>query len=722
MKTIKLLFAFTLLSSAFPLFTDLPAWVAVEITWDESPGDRRTLRGQLEFSSLPVQRLEGGNFGMANLVPLQAGDIVIEPASRDAREGQRVFVLNDYQGHHPFTWTVDAIPVRPREEGMRGVGIGEGFDTPAMQIDLLAEDADPDPAETSPPPLRLVPEQAAEVAEISVARQLHAIRFLPRADGGYTRQMYRGRFVNYSRAATGDNGTVQPLAATFFGGEGEGHFSHGGFFKDGRVFAAGQTHAWSREDLGDRKRVLGRDNPLANFPPVISTDSRGRETTRRPASTPFLLVYSPDLSRIDQALRLPWGAGTLSSVWAGPENELYLAIRGGEGSVDLFHEPSTRVVENPGAVAHARERAAARGTAPVFPPDTHLFRLSPDLSRVEWVTRFQHAGLQVAPQPDGRLLVKRGHQIFFVNMATGEPTEGPLVESGHGHSGLVVDPRDGSFYVGGEYHSHTGLEPWRCPYLRKWNPDGSFAWSAYDWTGPVVGVEFLRLVSDSAVTGVHASNTGKLLLSGWSDGGNSVFTRQPYDLRKPARVGGTASSIWGAGVLSVAYLIQMNADTMEVDGVTRFLSYLPGSDTPNSISIRSFHQLDSGDVAVLGGSAFGLIETHDAWFNPWWIQYQTNQHAQARGGPFLAVYREGLQEFRLSTLLPGFHRGNFASQGNRLLVFGSARERNNAYGDTTPALLKNAEQDETHADLGAYLLLIDTTAEPNPPQIPERTW
>ena len=543
------------------------------------------------------------------------------------------------------------------------------------------------------------------------------------ADDGFRRQAYSGRFVQYSRAATGDQGRVQPIAATFLGGEGDEHFSKGGFFPDGRIFAAGMFHDLSFL-TNVSPRLIGRDTNAADFPPVHGTDRRGREQISYPASTPVIFIFSENLSTLREVIRLPWAAGQLVDVQAGNDGALYVAVRARDAFESLAGQiGEVTVVQNPGQVAHARERAQARAEEVRLPEDALLFRMSPNLREVDWAVRFEHAGIGFTRLQSDRLVVQRGRDVFFVEGETGAVQPGPNVDHGRSHSGMVVDPRDGSFFFGGEYHSNTGLEPWRCPFLRKFDPEGTPAWSAYDWTGPIVGVEFFRLVSDSAVNDVIADSSGRLLLRGWSDGGNSVFTRQPYDLRKPARVGGTASSIWGANVLSVAYLIQMDADSMEVSGVTRFLSYLPTSNKPNSISLRSFHQMENGQVAIFGGSAFGLIETQDAWFDPWYVQYRTNRHALARGGPFFALYAEGLQTLRLSTILPGVRRVDFAGQGDKLLLFGAAGPQNDSYGDETPTLTLNAVQ----ADFGggrqdAYLLLVDTAGEPNPPQILERTW
>ena len=133
--------------------------------------------------------------------------------------------------------------------------------------------------------------------------------------------------------------------------------------------------------------------------------------------------------------------------------------------------------------------------------------------------------------------------------------------------------------------------------------------------------------------------------------------------------------------------------------------------------------LESGGVAITGGSAFGLIETHDAWVTPWFVEHQTNRHAVGRGGGFLTVFEKGLQRLRLSTIVPGIHRSALASQGNKLLLFGSATSEHTAYNDGSPTIVLDAVQ-PVHGGgrLDAYLMLIDTDAPPIPTVLPERTW
>jgi hypothetical protein len=263
----------------------------------------------------------------------------------------------------------------------------------------------------------------------------------------------------------------------------------------------------------------------------------------------------------------------------------------------------------------------------------------------------------------------------------------------------------------------------RNPWLHKLKPNGDFDWTAYNWTGPIVGVQPLRLVSESAVRDMRVGADGSILIKGWSDGGNSVFGRQPYDLRKRVPHSGFASSTWGARVLSVTHFVRIDGDTQEAYGHTNIMTYLALDDEPNSLNVDDFDSTASGHFVFTGGSASGLIETHDAWVKSWWVDYQTNPYAQARGGTYFAVYHGDMSKPRMTTVLPGVTEQQIEIKGDMVLLFGSAAKFATAYGINTPAIIKNATQAEFgggHND--AYVMLINCKAKGTLTKVPAMTW
>ncbi len=729
-----------LLSQGLVMAADdvVPRYIEVQVTWtDPDTGQSRDIEGQLWFSGLPALIEDRGrsverSWDIRRFVPLSPGDIVIVRAEDD--QGH---IWRHYNGEESFRFAVPVIPLMAQQDAVLDASLldqagGSDLiddDAPEVFRDQEGPDADTildlgrgrDDSQAvtavSEAPLRLAVLTDPGYRSIPSAA-IDRIVFR-RAGDGYRFEPYTGRFVNYSAGARGDEGRVQVRAATFFGGEADEHFTAGEFLNDGSILMVANLHDLS---FLDRVRVttLGTDPAADAYPAYQREGRRGQAVTVHPRRTPVLVHYDQSLRQLRGLTRLPWGVGEAAHVFFGPDDAVYLAGRPGPHFETMVNEVARHViVDNPGAAAHARERNRTP------PADSFVMRIAPNQRAVDWIVILRHASVEASWHPNGTVLARRGRgQMLFIDPHNGAVSEGPTVDVGRGtlHDS-AVHPSTGALYFGGEYHSSTGLEPWRNPWLRKFGADGSLSWTAYDWTGPLVGVAQLRLVSDSAVMQVRVGDDGNLMLRGWSDGGNSVFTRQPYDMRKPAPSSGFCNSIWGAGVLSVSYLMRMDAQTQEVYGVSRYMAYLPRQNTPNSISIRDFTSLDNGDVVVTGGSAFAFVETWDAWVEPWYIQHRRNRFAEAKGGPFFTVFTPDMQRARIATMVPGLGHARLATRGSLVLLYGSASAQGRLYNHRLDPILVDPVQG-THGggERDAYVMLIDTQGQAQPPEIPAWTW
>jgi hypothetical protein len=235
-------------------------------------------------------------------------------------------------------------------------------------------------------------------------------------------------------------------------------------------------------------------------------------------------------------------------------------------------------------------------------------------------------------------------------------------------------------------------------------------------------VEQHRLVADSSVTRVRVGEDGSLTLTGWSDGGNTVLSWQPYDMRRPAPCSGFASSVWGAtGGLTVriAHIIHMDAETLEVDHCTMYVGYLPTSDIPTLINIYDMCPTANGDVALTGGGWTGFVETQDAWLTSWWRERRTNEFALAKGGPFFTLFRPDFSRPRMSTITPGASGLQAASRGKWVLLYGGATDLkptdvDRPYARRFPTFIRHAVQPRNGGGLDGYALLVDTDGPPQP--------
>jgi hypothetical protein len=704
-----------------------PKHIVVDVVYADAKGVTNTLLGHLLLQSLPVVR-DGkpGGIGIKDLVPKNPGEVWIVKAA-GAPKTPPEFVYHGYDGDQAIRLGFESLPVVLNEDAEHGKLMDR-------RDDLTWTTGNIDDAEAI---AGLVDGGAAVPGGITSAAadtnfpvrlgvfKMPAFDTIPvgwlwkivfrEAAGDYEREVPTGRFVQYSNAAKGDEGRIQVTAATFFGGtNAEERFEFGDFLPGGSVLVGGNFAALDFAAAG-KPVVLGNDPAADAYPDIVTTDSRGRTRVDQPRRTPVLVQFSPKLDKVVSVVRLPWAAGTAGGMTLGADGAVYLTLAPGphvEGLAGAI--PKTQVVENPGAVEYAKQKQREPG------PDTLVLRLAPDRARIDWAVRFKHTGVAVHRRPDGGLLVKRYADLFFIK-PDGTVDDGPKLETSH--SMLAVSPVDGSMYFGGDYHSGTGREPYRNPWLRKVGADGKLQWTAYDWTGPVVGTDRFRLVSDSSIRDARVGQDGNLILKGWSDGGNSVLCCQPYDLRKGVDTDSFAGSIWGAGALSVSYFLLMDAETMHVSGGGRFQSYLPYSDRPNSIFTKDYGTLASGDVAFTGSSAMGLIETWDAWVTPWYVEYRTNEYARCKGGAFFAIFTPDFKRLRFSSVVPGADSLGQAIRGETVLLYGACQERHSAYGHTNPALVKNALQaGHGGGRLDAYVMLIDTAGKPTPPTIPEKTW
>lgn len=742
--------------------TPPPKYIIVEITW-KGPNDKgpRTERGQLWFKDFPRFDSRGRVSGFGKLgyytgikwfVPRNPGEIWLERKAVAEGEGDEAarptFLL-----HHHFGDS-DVVPAFHRIDVIRTMDsrIDKHFDKAINSLDLKQGSGDDEvlesmtldgkkdeeaeslvviesgaggkkrgrkakvPADKRPSPLRFATQNDIGIKRIAMADVLKIV-FHNAADG-YKREVYRGRYVQFSNRAKGDEGRVQVVAATYFGSAHSERFSYGGFLNDDSILLAGNFVDLRHVDP-KKMVVLGEDPPRDAYPAFSAKDRKGRMRMNYPRTVATLVHYSSDLTALKRVIRLPWGTGTLGSVTVGPDDAVYMACGVGVHFETFASSFSGHpVVENPAALAPPKKGKRARKPR----PDSFVIKIDTKSNKVAWLARFKHAGLNIFLRPDGKLLVRRDKDLFFID-SSGSVSRGPQLEiTGRN---MCVDPRNGSMYFGGSYRSATGLEPWVCPYMYKVDANGKHVWTAWGWTGPIVGVEQFREVSDSAVTRIQVGEDGNLAVVAWSDGGNTVIRKQPYDLRIPAKGGGFCSSTWGAtGGLTVriANLVNMNAENMQVDYFTQYISYLPTSDVPTLLNVYDVHRLPNGDIAVTGASRTGYVETHDAWVKPWYIQYRTNEFAQAKSGTFFTLFRKSFGAPRMATRTPGVSGGRLAGKGSKVLLYCGATSHGSKPGDPMGPIVKRAVQPRNAGGLDGYAILIDTQGKPNPPVIPDWTW
>ncbi|MCC5829025.1 MAG: hypothetical protein JJU36_06210 [Phycisphaeraceae bacterium] len=495
---------------------------------------------------------------------------------------------------------------------------------------------------------------------------------------------------------------AQVLHASFLGGSGHEWLAAGGFQADGTIVVAGNVIG-QELNLGTRTSVLGRDLPAPAAITEWPTDRRGRE--ERPSwtqqqATGFVARISADGRRLISVHRMPWQSGSITSALVGEDGSIYIAGRAQNGIVNLGGQHQALAVEG------------ARGGDGV---GTFFAKLNSDASRVLWLKTI--AGQSNAPRLEER---PNGNIAFFAQDYRVFDANGRQVEhvppAGSVRQTTAVSPVDGKVVRSGERHWRTGREPWRCPLMDTYLPDGTHEFQLYRWPGPYVGLDNSRQVSDSAIRLARYNRDGTLTYVAWSDGGNSVMVSPPMDVRQSVGLNGLGMSPAGAGVLSIAYLITLDPQQdMQVVAWTRLLATM-GPNRPNSVWIRSLEESVDGSILIAGDAARNLI--------------QTSNHINdgVASGTFIGVLNRELNGLRFLSVVPGAGAARIGDDGNskwgiatrsingrtRALFVGSAVDEGESYGVTTATPTRNALRDSFAGGRSdGYFVVLDLGPTPS---------
>ncbi len=475
------------------------------------------------------------------------------------------------------------------------------------------------------------------------------------------------RFHQYTRQFHEPENAAVPLASGYLGGEGDEYLSGGAFLPDGSLLLAGTAYGPVLTIAGRAPRVIGRDAPTPDFTMPMRGDRIAPPNWGHTQGAGFIVRLSPAYDRIVEAVRFPWGAGSLTDIATGPDGGIYVAgIQG-----DRF-----------GDLTPAREAGAEGVTGPdrIF-----VGKLRPDLRGFEWcLTLRDDAG--AAPKlrtlTDGNIGLVGAHAYHItprgqIARATEIGLTGSWVQG--------IDFETHAEARGGDGNTRTGWEPWRQPSFQMFNADREHTFSFYRWSSRLVGTNWSRLVSDSSTRVVTFDRNGNVIMGGWSDGGNSVMAHVPYDLTRNVRGAieertgrrtGLPFSTWGAGVGSFAHINKIDVETGEPLAYTLFIAYLGDRNRPSSVSLDMLDTAVDNSLLLSGSSAYGLIETGSTKVNT--LDAEAGDYI---GGRFIAVLDEPWGNIRFSSALPGGGQVNLKRHSrNRSAAIGTDSAR---IGDKT---------------------------------------
>ena len=527
-----------------------------------------------------------------------------------------------------------------------------------------------------------------------------------------------GRFETFTeKAAQGPK--MRVVAATSFGGEGIEEFVAGGGLPDGTVVAFG--NAWGPQFPGGlAPLVLGRGHHrrLGPFLPDPARKSQQSQTPREddPDVAGMLVFYGPRLEAVKKVVRFDWGVASIATGIISAEGDaLYIAGRCTPALATAAR--GALLTEPPGG---------QKGTGPYIygdvpcTGDVYIARLPASGDGILWAVVFREARTPPARlwldyqgnvygdvhglarvSPDGRRVTR----IETLSSSADPQSARRALTATRSAQYLGIDPKDGGFYYGGDRSTNTGSQPWRQPYLYRFDPDGRRAWKLWDWPPRqcACGGDGNGLCADSAIRAMAPAPDGTFVLAGWSDGGNSVFTRQPTDLDQTARWNGfgmDSSGMKGPG--SIAYLLRIEPATQKLVGGTLFQAYLPMSakdarhrGAPTPTKVQKIAVTDSGAVAFTGTAATGLVQTPNALSAP-------PSDGGGLDGEYVAVFTQDFQTLLFSSYLPGCERANLTAFKDEVIVV-SRSKGTEGKADAKAGQTVNAIQDR---NCDAHILLL----------------
>ncbi len=516
-----------------------------------------------------------------------------------------------------------------------------------------------------------------------------------------------GRYEQFTAAAAkGPHAKV--ASATLFGGKDLEWFVAAGELSDGRVVAVGSAAGPSFPDAV-KPTVLGKGTHRGLDPWVKGRKGRSEIGTANPDLAGFWVVYKPGLSAIEKVFRFDWGVASIEQALLVPKGGSLIVAGRCTDAMD-------KLLADAGVKAHVQPSPGGRAPKPVkydgktVDQTVYVAKLDADSGKIAWLWKLR--GYTDVPE---KLWADDAGNVYFelhgfTRIAADGTKLSRITEKGSGgRAGVrMVDPADGTFYFGGDRNTHTGREPWRQPFLYRFSPTGQKQWTAWEWNSRRVGTGQYRLVSDSAVRASDIGPEGDLIVGGWSDGGNSVFTRQPDELNESAGKSALGFSAWGMkNANSLAYVMRVDPKTRKMKAWTLWVGYIPEDfaspkyrNAPNGVSIRDLEALPHGPVAISGTAGTGLIQTPEAFF-------KYPKDGSKHGGWFVTVMPKGLDRLLFSSYLPGVSdiRLAEAAKARGVLVAGRCDGQTRGMGDLP--LVKPLRAD-LGGKLDGYLMLLTT--------------
>ena len=484
---------------------------------------------------------------------------------------------------------------------------------------------------------------------------------------------------------------VQVLQAGYLGTSGADFLNSAAVLPDGRLILAGaHLGGGDKQTWGVPWRVLGEDSPMPDY--VRVNDKRGDEliAEQNEHATGFFVILSKDRSRIEEAVRLPWKSGSITSIAVDEKGVLYL---GGTAQSNLKAlGPSKDITVAELIDIHGAGAEVSRG---------FVCRVSPDRTRVEWVRDFWTTEIKIPRSKDSK--VRHGHRPVSLVWETEADqlrvtagsrwflgADGELIESSvlRGTGARLAVRADGKAAWGGDLNTYLGGNgasrgPYRKPYLYVTEPNGRKRFRYFDWESGMLN-HTCWLVADSSALAFHFDREGMLYQAGWAHGGNSPYAHFPQDLRASLPVSARLFPPM-SGSPSALFLHRLDPNTGGVLAAQCILSVSPTSGKANGAWADWMDSAHDGSLIVAGNSSAHMMQTPD----------RLDPDAEPKGASLWVLNRD-LTELRFASIVPGVYAADIVAGWewsssclqvdgrNLVIVFSGARLENGKAPQVNP--------------------------------------
>ncbi len=388
----------------------------------------------------------------------------------------------------------------------------------------------------------------------------------------------------------------------------------------------------------------------AAAPPPPDPKKKGQPKWRHPSTHGFVVRLAADGQKVLGLTRFGYGSATV--------RKMHLDAA---GNIFLLADVSQEIALG--------DSPASKGTV--------IATLSPDgtkLTRAVW-----HAdALDFGVDGNGEIVVLTKAKMTRY-AADGKAQKWTVTWKSHGDNrpgGMAVSPDTGVAAVTGYGMTHTGKEPYKNPYAYGFDRDGKPAWAlwnpdpAKEKDVKFSGAELKTngLMADTTGRGVGTGANGKVFVTLYADGGNSVCTRDPADVDQPLAKGvfagvfqgGPGYGFKGASKTAVVFRLDAKAGTLEKG---TWLCAWKDKAHANSLGIDATAADAQGRQFLTGNSAFGC-PTKDPWYACAEGGYQ--------GGGYLAVMDRDFKMLQCG-YFPAAGLTCVAARGGTVVVAGNAK-------------------------------------------------